>query len=466
MSILLKDREERMSLLIKNAAVYDGFQSYKADIYCEDGKIKEIGSKLVIEADEKIDADENLLMPGGIDVHTHLDLDLGQYRSIDDWYQGTVAAAFGGTTTVVDHIAFGPRGCTLQSMIDTYHDIAGEKAVIDYSFHGVIQDVNEGTLKELQKLKDEGISSLKLYTTYGGMLDDEEILKVLQAAKKSGTVICVHCENDGSIALLREEAGKEGHLTPIYHAKTRPNATEAEAVNRLIYLSELADYPKLYIVHTSTQEALNEIKEARRRGVKNLYCETCPQYLLLTEEKYTEKGDLEGLKYIMAPPLRQEKDKEALWKGIAEGEVDVIATDHCPFFFERDKLNGKDDFRVAPGGVPGIEERIETILTEGTKRGFSINLLLQKLVVNPAKIFGLYPKKGSISIGADADFVIYEKNSYTISQENRHSTCDYTTYEGFKSGFKLDKAIQRGKIIIDNGELRVSAGTGKFLERQ
>lgn len=455
-----------MSLLVKNAEIYDGYQNFSADIYCEEGKIKEIGKNLKANADKVIDGKDRILIPGGIDVHTHLDLDLGQYRSIDDWYQGTVAAAFGGTTTIVDHIAFGPRGCSLQSMIDTYHELSKDKAVIDYSFHGVIQDVNEASLEELQSLKDEGISSLKLYTTYGGMLDDEEILKVLQMAKKTGTIICVHCENDGSIALLREEAGKEGHLTPVYHAKTRPNATEAEAVNRLIYLSELAGYPKLYIVHTSTEEALNEIKAARKRGVKNLYCETCPQYLLLTEEKYTENGDLEGLKYIMAPPLRQEKDKEALWKGIAEGEVDVIATDHCPFYFERDKLNGKEDFRVAPGGAPGIEERVESILTEGTKRGFSINELLQKLVVNPAKIFGLYPKKGSISIGADADFVLYEKKTYTILENNRHSNCDYTTYEGFESDFTLDKTIQRGQIVIDNGELKAQAGTGQFLKRK
>lgn len=455
-----------MSLLIKNAKIYDGYQVYNADLYCEEGVIKEIGENIETQAEVTVDAKGEMLIPGGIDVHTHLDLDLGQYRAIDDWYQGTVAAAYGGTTTIVDHIAFGPKGCSLQSMIDTYHDLADGKAVIDYSFHGVIQDVNKDTLNELQSLKEEGISSLKLYTTYGGMLDDEEILKVLKAAKKSDTVICVHCENDGSIALLREECGERGELTPIYHAKSRPNVTEAEAVNRLIYLSELADYPKLYIVHTSTEEALNEIKAARNRGVKNLFCETCPQYLLLTEEKYTEKGDLEGLKYIMAPPLRQEKDKEALWNAILEDEVDVIATDHCPFYFERDKLNGKEDFRVAPGGAPGIEERMETILSEGTKRGFSINHLLQKLVVNPAKIFGLYPKKGSIQIGADADFVIYKNKPYEITEENRHSNCDYTSYEGFQSEFSLDKVIQRGNLIIEEGNLLAEAGSGEFQKRK
>lgn len=454
-----------MNLLIKNAHIYDGYQDYHGDIYCEEGKIKEIGKDLSIETENTIDIEGKILVPGGIDVHTHLDLDLGQYRAIDDWYQGTVAAAFGGTTTIVDHIAFGPKGCSLQSMIDTYHGLAKDKALIDYSFHGVIQDVDKSSLDELQQLKDEGIQSLKLYTTYGGMLDDKEILEVLQAAKKSGTVICVHCENDGSIALLREEAGEKGLLTPIYHAKTRPNVTEAEAVNRLIYLSELADYPHLYIVHTSTHEALMEITAAKKRGVKNLYCETCTQYLVLTEDKYTENGNLEGLKYIMAPPLRQQEDVEALWKGIKDDEVDVIATDHCPFYFERDKLNGKDDFRLAPGGAPGIEERMEIVLTEGSKRGFSINHLLQKLVTNPAKIFGLYPKKAAIQIGSDADFVIYKDEDYTISESNRHSNCDYTSYEGFLSQFKTDKVIQRGKIIVDSGELKAEAGEGQFIKR-
>ena len=454
-----------MSLLIKNAHIFDGFNEYYGDIYCEEGLIKKIGQDLVVDASEMIDLEGAYLFPGGIDVHTHLDLDLVEFRSIDDWYQGTVAAAYGGNTTIVDHIAFGPRGCSLQSMVDTYHELAKDKAVIDYSFHGVIQDVNESCLLELNTLKEEGIPSLKLYTTYGGMLEDKEILEVLKEAKKTDTVVCVHCENDGAIALLREEYGKEGKLSPIYHAKSRPNVTEAEAVNRLIYLSELAGYPKLYIVHTSTEEALEEIKIARKRGVPNLYCETCPQYLLLTEDKYTEKGDLEGLKYIMAPPLRQEKDLESLWQGIIQDEVDVIATDHCPFYYES-KLLGKDDFRKTPGGAPGIEERMEVILTEGTKRGLSINHLLQKLVVNPGKIFGLYPKKANISIGADADFAIYKKEDYVISQDNRHSNCDYTSYEGYTSEFRLVALIQRGKILIEEGDLKAEAGEGQFIARK
>ncbi|NMB09361.1 MAG: amidohydrolase family protein, partial [Tissierellia bacterium] len=266
------------------------------------------------------------------------------------------------------------------------------------------------------------------------------------------------------IALLRKECGPNGQLTPIYHAKSRPNQTEAEAVNRLIYLSELAGYPNLYIVHTSTKEALDEIIIARKRGVKNLYCETCTQYLTLTEDEYKKEG-YEGLKYIMSPPLRKNEDIEALWKGIEDGEVDVIATDHCPFFFERDKMYGKDDFRVTPGGAPGVEERMEVILTEGENRNIPKSKLVEILITNPAKIFGLYPTKGTLNIGSDGDVVLYDKKEYTISQKNRHSVVDYTTYEGFKSKYKVNTVIQRGNVIVEDGKLLVEKGQGKFIPR-
>ena len=248
------------------------------------------------------------------------------------------------------------------------------------------------------------------------------------------------------------------------HAKTRPNETEAEAINRMAYLSKIAGDPKLYIVHTSTAEGLEEIKKARRDGLENIFCETCTQYLTLTDDKYLDPN--EGLKYIMAPPLRKNKDVETLWQGIIDGDVDVIGTDHCPFMFKEHKLKYKEDFKKVPGGAPGVEERMEIILTEGLKRNIHINTLIEKLVCNPAKIFGLYPRKGNLSIGADADLVIYNKSRYIISQDNRHSVVDYTGYDGFKVDYKVETVIVRGNIVIDKGEIKINQGYGKFISRK
>lgn len=453
-----------MSLLIKNIKIYNGEDNFISDIYIENETISEIGENIEKNADTIIDGTGKILLPGGIDVHTHFDLDLGEFIAVDDWETGPKAAVHGGTTTVVDHIGFLERGSSLQSMIDHYHNISKDKPVMDYSFHGVMQETTDSMVDELEKLFNDGIISVKLYTTYGGKLEDDQILKVLQKAKETGTVICVHCENDGSIKLLREESDKNGEFEPIYHAKTRPNVTEAEAINRMAYLSKLAGDPKLYIVHTSTKEGLEEIKKAREDGLKNIYCETCTQYLTLTDDRYLDP--IEGLKYIMAPPLRKSEDVEALWQGIIHGDVDVIATDHCPFMFKEHKLKYKEDFKKVPGGAPGVEERMEIILTEGRERNIDINILMEKLISNPAKIFGLYPKKGNLGIGADGDLVIYNEEDYTISQNNRHSAVDYTGYEGFKVKYKVDKVIIRGKIVLEDGEIKVANGYGKFIERK
>ncbi|WP_106460426.1 dihydropyrimidinase [Anaerococcus sp. Marseille-P3915] len=455
-----------MSILLKNAKIIGEDDFLIRDIYIEDEKISEISENIERYADSTIDCKERLTMPGGVDVHTHLSLDLGKFISIDDFYTGTRAASFGGTTSIVDHIAFGPRGSLVSDEIKKYHKMAEGNAVIDYSFHGAIQEVTDDILDEIEKLFDEGIVSTKIYTTYGGMLDDKHMLRVLQKAKETGTVVCVHCENDGMIADLREEAKNKGNLAPIYHAKTRPAEAEAEAINRLIYLSEVAGFPKLYIVHTSSALGLREIRKARARGVKNLYCETCTQYLTLTDEKYLEGGESQGVKYICAPPLRKKSDVDALWEGIIDGTVDVIATDHCPFFYESEKLPYKDDFLNAPGGIPGIEERMEVVLTEGLKRGVSPQRLRDLLCTNPAKIFGLGYKKGSLEVGKDADIVVFDQEKYTISQTNRHSNCDYTTYEGFESDFKVKMVLSRGEVILENSEYKAEKGRGKFIKRK
>lgn len=452
-----------MNLIIKNGLINDGLNSYKADILIEEGIIKQIGSGLPEKNYEKIDAEDKLILPGGVDVHTHMDLDLGSFRAADDFYTGTAAAAFGGTTAIVDHIAFGPEGCGLNYQIDRYHELADGRSVVDYSFHGVFQHVDEDILNEMKVMIKKGITSFKIYMTYDNMLNDDDILRVLIKAKEVGAVIAVHAENNGSIQYLRKMYGDMGKTEPIYHALSRPDSAEAEAINRMIYLSEIAGCPHLYFVHVSTKKGLDEIISARKRGVKNIYCETCIQYLVLTEECYKKENN-EGLKYIIAPPLRKKEDVEALWKGIEDGHVDVIATDHCPFFME-DKLKGENDFRYAPGGAPGVEERMELTLTEGAKRGISINVLIQKLSKMPSEIFGLYPKKGTIQIGQDADLIIVKKKNRTIMQGNRHSAADYTTYEGFVASYVVDTVIQRGNILVDKGELTAQKGSGNFLER-
>lgn len=453
-----------MNLLIKNGLIRNNSEGYEADILIENGTIKTIGKSLDNKNNYKeIDVSGKLVIPGGVDVHTHMDLDLGNYRAVDDFNSGTTAAAFGGTTTIIDHIAFGPEGSNLHYMINEYHKLAKEKSLIDYSFHGVFQHVDENILNEVRELTDEGISSFKIYMTYSHMLSDKEILMVLSKARETGAVIAVHAENDGAIQYLRSYYGRLEKTKPIYHAVTRPDFTEAEAINRMIYLSEIAGYPHLYFVHVSTKKGLNEIISARRRGVKNIYCETCTQYLILTEECYRKENN-EGLKYIMSPPLRKQDDVEALWMGIENNDVDVIATDHCPFLFNQ-KLDGKTDFRIAPGGVPGVEERMEIVLTEGIKRGISINTLIDKLCTNPSVIFGLYPKKGSLQIGADADIIILKKEKQKISQKNRHGASDYCAYEGFEIDYVVETTIQRGNIIVENEKLKIQECTGKFIQR-
>lgn len=453
-----------MSLIIKNANL---FGSNIIDIKINDEKIEAIGHNLDEKDSEIYDAKNRLVLPGGVDVHTHMSLDLGEYVAVDDFHTGTRAAAHGGTTCIVDHIAFGPKESYVSEMIEHYHELADSNAIIDYSFHGAIQDARDETLKQIEHLHiNGGIVSEKIYTTYGGKLNDAEILKILKKAKETGTIICIHCENDGSIQELREEAKEQGNLDPIYHAKTRPAETEAEAINRLIYLSEIAGFPKLYIVHTSTELGLREIIKARKRGVKNLFCETCTQYLMLNESKYIDGGNEEGIKYIMAPPLRKQSDQEFLWEGIRNGDVDVVATDHCPFFYEKEKLPHKDNFLTCPGGIPGVEERVELIISEGLRRGIKLERLIEVLMINPSKIFGLYPRKGNIIPGADADIIVLDEKEYTIKQENRHSIVDYTTYEGINSDYEVSTVLCRGNFILKDGEYLGKQGYGKFIKRK
>ncbi len=456
-----------MSLLIKNGTIVTASDTYSGDIYIEDGIIKEIATNLNISSDEIIDANGKYVIPGGVDVHTHLNLDVGIAIANDDFYTGTVAAACGGTTTIIDHMGFGPKGCNLKHQVDVYHGYADGNAVVDYGFHGVIQHINDEILDEMESIiKEEGMPSFKVYLTYDYMLEDEDVLKVLKRLKELGGITTVHCENHGSIKVLRNHFVSNGFRSPKYHPLSRPVEAEGEAVNRMINLSTIADKAPLYIVHLSSKIGLSYIKMANERG-ENIYAETCPQYLVLDDNKYEEENN-EGLKYIMSPPLRKRDDIAALWKGIRDGYIKTIATDHCPFSFNKDKQLGKDDFTKCPNGAPGIEERIPLIFSEGVmKNRISINKFVEVCSTNPAKIFGLYPKKGTIQVGSDGDIVIINPNIEKVLKiEDLHSNVDYTAYEGIKiKGYPI-YTILRGKIIAKDNNFIGKKGDGKFLKRK
>ncbi|WP_300382149.1 dihydropyrimidinase [Clostridium sp.] len=458
-----------MRKIIKNGTIVTESDVFKGDILIENEKIVAIGKFDDNEADEVIDVKGKYVMPGAIDVHTHMELQQSEkYRAVDDFYTGTVAAAVGGTTSIIDHIGFGPKGCNLHHSINNYHEIA-KKSALDYSFHGVIQHVDDEILKELSEIiENEGIPSFKAYSTYGFKVEDKGFMQLLEQMKKSNGILTVHAENDGITNYLKEKFLSEGKKEPIYHALSRPNETEAETVERLINLSIMAGDAPLYIVHTSTKESIAAIKRAREEGLKNLYVETCTQYLTLTDSKYKENGPVEGLKYLMSPPLRKEEDVEALWKAVDNGDIQVIATDHCPFLFKKDKLNGKDDFTKAPGGAPGVEERVRIIFSEGVmKNRITIQKFVEVMCTNPAKIFGMYPQKGALIPGADADILIIDAEKEEIlTKENMRSACDYCTYEGMKVKGLVNMVFSRGKLVAKDNEFLGEKGYGKFIYRK
>lgn len=458
-----------MRKIIKNGTIVTESDIFNGDILIEDEKILAIGKFEDSEADEVIDVKGKYVMPGAIDVHTHMELQQSEkYRAVDDFYTGTVAAAVGGTTSIIDHIGFGPKGCNLHHSINNYHEIA-KKSALDYSFHGVIQHVDEEILKELSEIiENEGIPSFKAYSTYGFKVEDKGFMQLLEQMKKSKGILTVHAENDGVTNYLRDKFLSEGKTEPIYHALSRPNETESETVERLINLSIMAGDAPLYIVHTSTKESIAAIKRAREQGLKNLYVETCTQYLTLTDSKYKENGPIEGLKYLMSPPLRKESDVEELWKAVDNGDIQVIATDHCPFLFKTDKLDGKNDFTKSPGGAPGVEERVRVIFSEGVmKNRITIQKFVEVMCTNPAKIFGMYPQKGALIPGADADILIMDgEKEEILTKENMKSACDYCTYEGMKVKGVVSMVFSRGKLVAKDNEFLGEKGYGKFIHRK
>ncbi|WP_196605487.1 dihydropyrimidinase [Pectinatus haikarae] len=453
-----------MELIIENGILVTGRDIFKADIMLKNGKIAAIGSDFAEQPGERINADGKYIMPGAVDVHTHIDLQAGDYHTSDDFFTGTRAALCGGTTTVVEHLAFGPEGCSLRSRINEYKTAAKDKAVSDYGLHGVIQHVDADILREMGELAAEGISSFKIYMTYDFALADADILRVLEKGGELGTVTAVHCENDSIINYLRGRFAAENKKTPFYHALSRPAECETEAVCRVLRLAHMAGDAPIYIVHLSTEGGLNAVREARARGQRNIYTETCPQYLLLDENCYSNR---DAVKYIMSPPLRKAADQAALWKGLSDGSIDIIATDHCPFS-TADKLRGERDFTECPNGAPGVEERVMAIFSAGVAAGkITLNKFVETLCINPSRIYGLYPRKGNLLPGSDADImIINEKGETDFSDAGLHGSAGYSLYGQKKMTGRMDAVIRRGDIVYAEDRFIGQKGTGLFIERR
>lgn len=453
-----------MKKIVKNGRIFTEAEDYQADILIEDEKIVCIGTDISDADAEAIDAAGCYVLPGAVDVHTHMDLDVGISRAVDDFYDGTVAAACGGTTSIVDHMAFGPAGVPLHYQFEVYKKLAKGKSVIDYGFHGTAQHVDADILAELETMAADGIPSVKAYLTYGFKLNDADVLQILQKMKEIGGITAFHCENHDIVEYLKQKHKSEGKTSAVWHAKSRPNLAEAEAVQRVLKLARMAGDAPVYIVHLSCKESLEAVREARRQGQKQIFVETCPQYLLLTEECYTRE---DGLKYIMSPPLRTKEDCDALWKGLAKGEIQAVATDHCPFHYAKEKQMGKDDFTACPNGAPGVEERLILLYSEGVAKGrLTMHRLVETLCTSPSRIYGLYPQKGALLPGADADLVILNPDaSGVLIHSQMHGAVDYTAYEGMKIQGEIRLVMQRGNVIAKDGRFTGEKGAGRFIHR-
>ena len=457
-----------MSVLIKNGRVITAVDDYFADIFIKNETVTLIGENLEIEADEVIDASGKYLIPGGLDPHTHLDMPFGGTTSADDFETGTRAAAHGGTTTLID-FAIQSKGHSTLEALDTWHAKADGKTAIDYGFHMIVTDLEDNRVHEMKMLADAGVTSYKLFMAYPGVLyvDDGTIYRAMRKAGEDGTVVCMHAENGIVIDEIVKQALAEGKTEPKYHAITRPTRMEAEGVHRAISIAEVAQVP-IYIVHLSSSDALEQVMLARNRGV-HAFAETCPQYLFLDDSYYDQEG-FEGAKYVMTPALREKWNQDELWKGLKFGDLQSIATDHCPFCFKDQKMLGIDDFSKIPNGGPGVENRMSLVFNGGVNSGrISLNKFVELTSTAAAKTFGLFPKKGTIAVGSDADIVIFDPNrTETISVNNtctHHMNVDYNTYEGFEVTGFTETVLSRGKVIIDNCEYVGKKGDGHFLKR-
>jgi len=454
------------TVLIQNGTIVNADSTTKADLLIDGATINEIRAGIpASSADKVVDASGLLLLPGGIDAHTHLDMPFGGTQSADDFLTGTRAAAIGGTTTIVD-FAIQARGTKMRSALDTWWKKAEGKACIDYGLHMIVTDLPDAGLEDMDDLVREGVASFKLFMAYPNvlMVDDATIFKALRQTAKNGALICMHAENGSVIDVIVQQALAEGKTAPIYHALTRPTKAEAEAVHRSIAMAEMAGVP-IYIVHLSSEDALNQVREARDRGLP-AFAETCPQYLLLALEDVADKG-WDGAKYVFTPPLRERKNQAKLWEGLRKDNLQVVSTDHCPFCFADQKALGKDDFTKIPNGGPGIENRLQLLHHHGVSQGhFSINRFVELVSTAPARIFGMYPKKGVLAAGSDADLVLWDPNEeHTISAATHHMRVDYSMFEGFRVRGNARDVYSRGELIVSGGEFIGKPGRGNYLRR-
>lgn len=453
-----------MKTLIRHGTVVTASSRMRADLLLDGERIARVAPSLAVPADRTLDAAGRLVLPGAVDAHTHLDMPLNErVRTADDFESGTLAAACGGTTTIVDY-ATQARGRSLGEALDEWMGRAEGRAVIDFGFHMAISDLRPEVEAEMDGMVRAGVPSFKLFMAYAGrlMLDDGAVFRALRRTAANGGTVCLHAENGLVIDVLVADALRAGHTEPLYHALTRPAAVEAEAVRRGIALAELAG-ARLYVVHLSSDLALEAIRDARRRTLP-VFAETCPQYLFLSEDCYRAPR-LEAAKFVVSPPLRTPASQDALWAGMEDGHVQVVATDHCPFRLA-DKDAGGGDFSVIPNGAPGIEARL-LLMYQGVVDGrISLERLVEVCATAPARIFGLAPRKGAIAVGADADLVILDPSGTTrLSASTHHSRADYDLYEGRTVRGAIQAVFSRGELIVEAGRFTGTRRRGRFLRR-
>lgn len=449
--------------LLKNGTLVSGEGTEKQDILIEGEKIVKIAPHIEAQDAEEIDVEGKLLFPGFIDGHTHFDLEVAGTVTADDFETGTKAAVLGGTTLVVDFASQDKGGHTLKEGLEKWHKKADGKCSCDYSFHMSIVEWNEETEKEIQDMIEEGITSFKLYMTYPAMMvEDRDLYKILKKLNECGCFAGVHCENAGVIDALIEEAKKEGRLGPENHPLVRPDTMEAEAVHRLLVIAKEAGAPVM-VVHLTNKKAYEEILKARENG-QTVLAETCPQYLLLDDSAYS-KPDFGGAVYVCAPPLRKKEDQECLWEGLAKGEIQTVATDQCSFTLEQ-KAMGKDDFTKIPGGLPGVQTRGTLLYTYGVREGkITVEQMCRLLSENPAKLYGVYPRKGALLEGSDGDIVVFDPEKESVISAKTHGyNTDNNPFEGFALHGDIDKVFLRGNLVVENGEV-IKEKAGTYIRR-
>ncbi len=460
--------------LIKGGRIVTAVDDYVADILVENGRIDTIGRSLEVDDAEVHDATGLLVMPGGIDAHVHMETPMGNgIETCDTFETGTISAAFGGTTTIID-FAQQFKGESPKAALDRRLASAESQCVVDFAFHSILTDVNKSALAELPgMINDDGVSSIKLYMAYPDvlMVDDADIYRTMRKVGEHGGMVNLHAENGVVIQALIEEAIAAGNTSPKYHQLTRPQLMEGEATHRVIRIAELAEIP-VYIVHLSAKEALEAVVEARDRGI-HAFAETCPHYLFLDKSEYDRPG-FDAAKFVMTPPLRDRECQDALWRGLKFDDLQLVATDHCPFCFSekaygllKSKQPGRDDFSKIPNGAPGVEFRLPLLFDGGVNAGrITLNRFVQLTSTAPAKMFGLFPRKGTIAVGSDADIVIFDpEEKHTLSADTHHSNVDYSLFEGRKVKGRVKKVFVRGDMLVDGDTWHGRKGQGQYLKR-